>query len=104
MTRRMSVGSIHFKLKFRPDERRVDVRQKGRELFSNIKEASVRRGRRTDDRAELDVSTTVQVYFGLDDYGYNIIPGYNIIFAMVPPNAIDNVWAALRLLHKSAVR
>ena len=28
--RRKSVGSIHFKLKFRPNERRVDVRRKGR--------------------------------------------------------------------------
>ena len=37
-----SVGSIHFKLKFRSHERRVDVRQKGRELFTNTKEASVR--------------------------------------------------------------
>ena len=31
-----SVGSIHLKLKFRVNERRVDVRQKGRE-FSRIK-------------------------------------------------------------------
>ena len=34
--RRKSIGSINFKLKFRPDERRVDVRPKGRE-FSQIK-------------------------------------------------------------------
>ena len=49
--RRKSVGSIHFKLKFRPDKRRVDVKQKSRKLFTNEKEANVRRGRRTDDRA-----------------------------------------------------
>ena len=51
--RRKSIGSIHFKLKFRTDERRVDVRQKGRELVMNKKEASVGRGRRTDDRAKI---------------------------------------------------
>ena len=51
--RRKSVGSIHFKLKFIPDERRVDVRQKGRELFTNKKEDSVRRGRRTDVRTNM---------------------------------------------------
>ena len=48
--RRKSIGSIHFKLKFRTDERRVNVRQKGRELVKNKKEASVRRGRRIDER------------------------------------------------------
>ena len=51
--KKKSVGSIHFKLKFRPDERRVDVRQKGRELVTNKKEASIRRGRRTNDRAKI---------------------------------------------------
>ena len=51
--RRKRVGSIYFKLKFRPDERRVDVRQKGRELVTNKKEVSVRRSRRTDDRAKI---------------------------------------------------
>ena len=48
-----SVGSILLKLKFRVNERRVDVRQKGREFFRNRKEASVSRGRRTDDRATI---------------------------------------------------
>ena len=33
--RRKGIGSIYFKLKFRPDEKRVDVRQKGRELVTN---------------------------------------------------------------------
>ena len=33
--RRKSVGSIYFKLKFKPDERSVDVRQKDRELVTN---------------------------------------------------------------------
>ena len=33
--RRKSVGSTSFTLKFRPDERRVHVRQKGRELVTN---------------------------------------------------------------------
>ena len=53
MKKRKSVGNIHCKLKFRPDERRVDVRQKGRELFTNKKEARVSGGRRTDDRAKI---------------------------------------------------
>ena len=53
MKRRKNVSSIYFKLKFRPDERRVDVKQKGRKLVRNKKEASVRRGTTTDDRAKI---------------------------------------------------
>ena len=40
--RRKSVGSIHFKLKFRPDKSRVDVRQKGRELFTNKRKPTLK--------------------------------------------------------------
>ena len=60
MKRRKSIGSIHFKLKFRRDERRVDIRQKSRELVTNKKEASVRRGRRTDDRAKIFIRLAKQ--------------------------------------------
>ena len=51
--RRKTVGSICFEHNFRPDERRVDVRQKGRKLFTNKKEGSVRKGKRTDNRAKI---------------------------------------------------
>ena len=53
MKRRKSIGSIHFKLKFRADERRVDVGQKGREFFTIKKEVGVRRGRSTDDSQDI---------------------------------------------------
>ena len=56
--RRKSVRSIHFKFKFRPDERRVDIGQKDRELFTNKKATSVRRGKKTDDR---DLSNIVDI-------------------------------------------